>query len=376
MRVQAQLWIAVWALAALGGCGTPGAPTPPSLELPRAPTDVTASRKGNQVTISWTPPRRTTDDQNVRFKKLGPMLVCRDIDDFPMIGCPQRVGQVLPTRLAKAAKGHRPPAPDRVAFTDTLPGYLQQQHPFGSATYAVQATSWLGRNAGLSNQVLVPLAPTLPPPSAVKAEVTAEGVVVTFDCAGNVPPRPGLEYQCRLYRQEEDSAASVVVGTTGGPHACGGSPGSSNFCQLTDHSFEWEKTYRYRVAVVTGVVAKGNKVAEVEGEDSPPGTVFTHDVFTPVAPQGLEAVASGVGQKPFIDLAWTPSTIPDLAGYNVYRLDTSSGRWIRLNAGLISIPTFRDEKVLPGRSYTYVVTAMNARGHESGYSAASSEAAP
>ena len=51
---------------------------------------------------------------------------------------------------------------------------------------------------------------------------------------------------------------------------------------------------------------------QVEGDDTPPVTVVAHDVFPPATPTGLQAVFSGPGQKPFIDLVWTPNTEPDL----------------------------------------------------------------
>ena len=43
------------------GCGTPGAPQPPSLNLPQPVTDLSAMRAGNQVTLSWTMPKKNTD---------------------------------------------------------------------------------------------------------------------------------------------------------------------------------------------------------------------------------------------------------------------------------------------------------------------------
>ena len=45
----------------LGGCGTPGAPQPPSLKLPERVTDLAASRFGNRVELHWTTPKKTTD---------------------------------------------------------------------------------------------------------------------------------------------------------------------------------------------------------------------------------------------------------------------------------------------------------------------------
>src|SRR5271170_465581 len=62
----------------LAGCAQTGAPLPPSLELPKPPTDVRANRKGNHVILSWSEPTLTTDRQGIRY--LGPTLICRSLE--------------------------------------------------------------------------------------------------------------------------------------------------------------------------------------------------------------------------------------------------------------------------------------------------------
>src|SRR5258708_24935599 len=59
----------------LAGCAQTGPPLPPSLELPKPPTDLRASRKGNRVTLNWSQPALTTDPKSGRY--LRPPLVCR-----------------------------------------------------------------------------------------------------------------------------------------------------------------------------------------------------------------------------------------------------------------------------------------------------------
>ena len=60
------------------GCAQTGPPLPPSLELPKPPTDLRATRKGNRVTLTWSEPTLTTDRQSVRY--IGPTLVCRSLE--------------------------------------------------------------------------------------------------------------------------------------------------------------------------------------------------------------------------------------------------------------------------------------------------------
>src|SRR6266851_1615544 len=62
----------------LASCAQTGPPLPPSLELPKPPTDLRVSRKGNSVTLTWSEPTLTTDRQSVRY--LGPTLVCRSVN--------------------------------------------------------------------------------------------------------------------------------------------------------------------------------------------------------------------------------------------------------------------------------------------------------
>ena len=68
--------IAMVTLSVIGltGCGTPGAPQPPSLKLPEPVNDLTAVRAGNSVTLGWTMPRKTTD--HVPLKGPIPAAIC------------------------------------------------------------------------------------------------------------------------------------------------------------------------------------------------------------------------------------------------------------------------------------------------------------
>src|ERR1700723_2249487 len=56
-------WVGLSALwiAGAAGCGTPGAPQPPSLNLPQTVTDLSATRAGDRVILTWTCPKKNTD---------------------------------------------------------------------------------------------------------------------------------------------------------------------------------------------------------------------------------------------------------------------------------------------------------------------------
>ncbi len=104
--------------------------------------------------------------------------------------------------------------------------------------------------------------------------------------------------------------------------------------------------------------------------------VVAHDVFPPYVPGGLQAAYSGEGQKPFIDLIWAPVTNADLAGYNVYRVGSKRVPQSKLNSEPVKSPSYRDNAVASGKTYTYSVSAVDVRGNESQRSEETSESVP
>jgi len=360
------------ATACLIGCGAPGIPLPLSLELPKPITDFRAARKADKVTLSWSMPTETTDGQAVRH--LSPVQICRSIDTvIKECGTPAGKVSVSPALQPTSVRGKRgrgkkvsPTATVQAHYVDTISPDLQNENPTGQITYALVIPNEKGRSAGLSNQVQVPSAPTLPPPARLQTQVTADGIVLSWASSPEGREVGHLRYLYRIYRREEGSAASVPIGEV---------PADTSPLQLVDHSFEWEKTYNYRVTVVTVISPPGKPQAEVEGEDSRETKVVAHDTFPPAVPSGLEAVASGVGQPPFVDLIWAPNTDADLAGYNIYRHE-QGGQPMKINSELVKTPAFRDTTAAGGKKYFYSITAVDLRGNESARSEEASESVP
>jgi len=89
----------------------------------------------------------------------------------------------------------------------------------------------------------------------------------------------------------------------------------------------------------------------------------------------LQAVFSGEGQQPFIDLIWAPGLEADLAGYNIYRRE-ENGQAVKLNTELVKMPAYRDTAVQSGKTYIYSVSAVDVRNNESARSEEASERVP
>lgn len=379
----------VLALAGLlAGCASVGAPVPPSLKLPKPPTDLRAVRKGSKVYLFWTGPTQTTDRQSVT--RPGPTRICRSLAaimsecDTPVGNVPPAVGIAgEPASPAKTGQNRKPQA----EFADTLPPDLQQQNPTRVATYAVEALNRDARSAGLSNQVQVPLVPTLPPPANFQAQVISDGVVLTWECEQFPATSPNLHYTYRIYRRSADTGADAKLADVDCPVS-----------RYEDHTIEWQKAYEYRMAVVSFVDLEPKihpcpvrnethgdseaivmptciDAAIVEGEDSAPQRVLTNDIYPPGVPTGLQAVFSGPGQAPFVDLLWAPDTDADLAGYDIYRREAGT-QPTKMNDGLVKAAAYRDANVTPGKTYWYSVSAVDLRGNESARSEETSETVP
>jgi len=69
----------------------------------------------------------------------------------------------------------------------------------------------------------------------------------------------------------------------------------------------------------------------------------------------------------FAMLNWRPSS-SRIVGYNVYRADKTGGPYLRLNPSPVPETVYKDSGVQPGHTYFYLVTAVDAKGNESGYS--------
>ena len=344
-------------------CATIGPPQPPSLELPKPPSDLRAMRKGEHVTLTWTAPSITTDRQKIRSQ--GPTRICRGLAK-ELTQCGVLVGEALPQ--PSSAPTHAGKQKVAGSYTDSLSPQLQSDDPSAFATYAVEVLNAGGRSAGLSNQVRVSLVRTLPSPQDFAAQVTGQGVVLTW--TNTIPaasPTSAVHYVYRVYRRLEGSGEQILVGEV--------AAGNERSLSLTDSGIEWEKTYEYRAETVTVIAQEDKTGLRIEGDETPAVKVFVHDVFPPAVPSGLQAVSSGPGQKSFIDLVWAPLTDVDLDGYNVYRHEEGTPA-VKITAEPVKAPAYRDTNVVPGKRYFYSVSAVDVRGNESGRSEEASEAVP
>jgi hypothetical protein len=351
------------AASALAGCGMPGAPLPPSLNLPIPVNDLSAVRTGSQVALSWTMPTKTTD--KVLLKGNITVRVCRNETS------------VAPCSVAAALQ--LAPGAD-ATFTDTLPAPLASSQP-RALTYFVELVNRKSRSAGLSNGAVVLAGEAPLAVENLTAEMSKEGVLLRWAPA----PAESSPVAVRLVRRLLTAPAKK---SDQSPLAQPAEPlvqtllvePSARSDRTLDTNIRFGETYEYRAQRVARVTVGGSTL-ELAGPLSLPLRIDAVNVFPPSAPKGLAAVASAGenGSGPAIDLSWLPGAEPNLSGYNVYRRDSAAtdSNWQRISpAQPVVGPGYHDPNVQPGHTYAYSVTAIDQDGRESARSVEASDTVP
>src|ERR1039458_841193 len=262
----------------LPGCGTPGAPMPPSLHLPDPVANLSPSRAGNQVSLTWTMPRRNTD--KLLLEGNLPVRVCRKEDAGACAPVPANL------LLAPGAAG---------AFTETLPPALTAGAP-RPLTYIVELPNRKGRSAGLSNAAIALAGEAPAAVASLTAEVRKEGVVLRWS-----PDSPGAPFShaaIRLHRTLLTPQPEAKPKSQQGIFAPPPEPPEQTLLvdsaaagRALDTEIRLGQTYEYRAQRVARITI-GSQTLELAGPLSVPVRVEALDVFPPAVPLGLAAVAT------------------------------------------------------------------------------------
>jgi hypothetical protein len=349
----------------LAGCGMPGAPQPPSLNLPIPVNDLSAVRTGGQAVLTWTMPTKTTD--KVLLKGNIAVRVCRN--------------ETSAAHCSVAATLQLAPGAD-ASFTDTLPTPLASG-PMRVLNYSVELVNRKSRSAGLSNRAEILAGEAPPAIENLTAEMSKDGVLLRWAPAPTESPSIAIRFVRRLIspptKQSDQSplpqSAEALEQTLLVEPA-------DHRDRALDSNIRFGETYVYRAQRVARVTV-GGSILDLASPLSPPLRIDAVNVFPPSAPKGLAAVATAGenGSRLAIDLSWLPGAEANLAGYIVYRRDvgTSSAvvAWQRISpAQPVVGPGYHDPNVQPGHTYAYSVTAVDQDGHESARSAEASDTAP
>jgi hypothetical protein len=359
--------VGIAAATALTGCGTPGAPLPPSLKLPDPVTNLSAVRTGDQVALAWTMPRKNTD--KLLIKGNIPVHVCRK----------EAAGTCQP---ASANLSFAPDA--KATFTETLPAGLASGAP-RPLTYFVELLSPHGRSAGPSNGAHALAGEAPAPVSGLSARLRKDGVVFKWNPESAASQATVIRLHRKLLTPQPQAVSAAKSNSQQGLLAPPKEPVEQNLIvdspgqpdRTIDKTIRFGQTYEYRAQRVARVTIDGQTL-ELAGPLSEPIRVEAIDTFPPAVPTGLAAVATAADSAsgPSIDLSWIPITESDLAGYAIYRRE-GDGPWQRISPPQPVVgPGFHDPRVQPGHTYRYAVTAIDQLEHESARSEESEEKVP
>jgi hypothetical protein len=340
------------------GCGMPGAPQPPTLNIPQRVTNLSAVRAGNQVSLTWKMPLRNTDKMLVRDAIAT--RICRN--QGSAAGC----DAVAILHLAPGADA---------AYTDTLLPDLTHGSP-RALTYFVELDNRKGRSAGLSNGAEIPAGEVPPAVVGLSAQIRNDGMLLNWTPAPPDAPSAAIRLLRKLVTPPAKQQEGPLATPLEPPERTLMVEAGGSTSRALDTNIRFGETYEYRAQRVVRVPVNG-ELLELTSPLSDPIRIEAIDVFPPGVPKGLAAVATAGenGNAPAVDLSWLPDTDSDLAGYIVYRREDGD-RSQRISTQPIVGPGFHDANVQPGRTYVYAVSAIGQNGHESARSTEAQETVP
>jgi hypothetical protein len=356
-RVAAPLF-----LAAALGCGKRGDPLPPLARTPQPVKDLAVAQRGPELEIRYTAPRTTTGGIRLDVHEVE-ILTARAEGDF---------AKTALVEARKAAPG------EMVSVTQPLP-------PPGTRLRVAARALSRGDRSALSPVVTLLVQAPPAPPADLKARLTPEAVVLTW--TGEVPspppaPSPAASPAASPATPAKPPAPAalparpVVAAAASMPAAAAPKPPTPGFrifrrdpvaaydapmnpVPVTTHAFE-DRTAGAGQRWCYSVRAAASVDPVVESMPSNEVCVDVKDVAPPAAPAGVATLAGADS----VEVSWSPSAEPDLAGYRVYRAPAGGAP-----ARLAEVPpgqtTWRDPNPGRGGLHLYAVTAFDQSGNES-----------
>ncbi|HEY2905773.1 MAG TPA: hypothetical protein VGJ29_07710 [Vicinamibacterales bacterium] len=389
------------------GCGKKGPPLPPLIKLPTAPANLTADRRGDEVSVQFTVPATNTDNSkpaNVERVDVYAYTGSPGVRDEDLLKLGTKIGSVAvkaprdPNNTAEDGEsaddvdapegrgldqGSIAHVGDKLTAASQIPADIQARVPrrdrgqnanaplIGPSTtvatriYVGVGVSTRGRHGPLSKRVAVPLVEAPPAPAA--PAVTYDESTITVAWPEDDAPQAGAPLPSHPLGTSAPTFAYNVYEVPGAPAtassdaAGAAAPGETRLTKspTTDRTFadkrmDWGKERCYAVRAIESL---GD--LKVESQESAATCKTLENTFPPAPPKNLQAVASDGS----ISLIWDANNEGDLAGYLVLR-GTSAGELAPIITAPIADTNFKDT-VPSGVRYTYAVVAVDKYGNKS-----------
>jgi fibronectin type 3 domain-containing protein len=181
----------------------------------------------------------------------------------------------------------------------------------------------------------------------------------------SVQPAPDDSYRLKLFwtprtgdtiagykvLRGNDEAGPFGVITPGNPTVDGYFPKATS--QYNDSNLTMGQKYCYMIIVIdtTGAESPGITVCGTPGSDAIP----------PSRPESLTATSGNASAQ----LKWTANSEPDLAGYRIYKSETTKTAFVQINSELATYPRYNVSGLKNETVYWFKVTAVDFAGNES-----------
>lgn len=358
------LCVFVVCLVAICGCGKRRPPLPPVERVQQRTEFLSGAQQGNEVILSWPAPQRNAPDSSVQSirridvyrlaEKPGAPLALTE-DEFSARAT--LIGSVTYEQIQTAG--------DTLTYRDALELAGQPTR----LRYALRYVNASGQRASFSNFLSIEPAARIAqaPKLTPEAKIAEDAITISWQ-----PPAANIDNSTpvnllgyNVYRMDESQTelgnqainSALISGT-----------------EYADKNFQFGKDYRY----IVRAVSLGTGGAQVESLNSNSISVSPRDVFPPAAPE-RPSIAAPEPSSARLAIFFAANKETDIAGYNIYRStdpDLPKQSWTRLNQTLLTRTTFQDDKVEPGKTYYYYVTAVDKAGNVSPPSEVGSEKAP
>jgi predicted small lipoprotein YifL len=332
--------IALLVALTLLGCGKKGPPVAPERRVPAAVSELSAVVEGPVVVLTWSNPGTRAD--GTRMRDLTTIRIYRredagDGEPKPaLLSWGKVVGydEIAAIRLAEpdpaTMEGPRATWADREKLT------VGRRY-----VYVLTAMDSIGRSSPPSPRVVVNFLAAPRPPDGLTATAGEGEVRLGWAAPARLvdgSPAPAtLEYEVL----RGSSAAGPFAPVT---------PEAVAIQGFTDRGLTNEQPYYYAVrAVRTEPAGRARSTLSAIAGATPV------DLTPPAPPRSLVAVPAETAVR----LAWSASAEEDVAGYVVYRAEAPGAAYVRLTPTPITTTTYIDRTVERGKTYSYVVTAVD-----------------
>ncbi len=371
-------------------CGKKGALLPPLSKTPAAPSEITVTQRGRTVVLTWRNPTTYTDGYDLPglsavevwlveqdlaagqpapkaptagdFEDEAKLLVRLKSDQFPgalkekveaaspEAGPPAKGAQGRPAKKAKPKEKAGAPETLKYDYTLTAPKPDQIRLFFGLRTFDLR-----GRASDFSGPTAFTPRVLPSPPTGLAGTVKSDALELTWAApADNIDgSKPTLVIKGYNVYRSVDGGPAVRID----PEPVAGT-------STADKAFEFDRDLAYTVRAATQ-----DKEPFWESGDSEAFKVRPEDIFPPAPPAGLAAVAG----PDLVSLSWEPSPDKDLAGYRVWRRVQGTTEFQELTSEPLKATTYQDATAERGVRYEYAVTAEDAKGNRSAFSATAVE---